>query len=49
MNTSNLASKMPATASKFMLEVVQRYNITQPLRLAHFLAQIYTNLGILSL
>ena len=40
MNTANLASKMPATASKFMLEVVERYKITQPLRLAHFLAQI---------
>jgi putative chitinase len=40
MNTSNLATKMPSTASKYMLEVVQRYKITQPLRLAHFLAQI---------
>lgn len=40
MNTSNLASKLPAEASKYMVEVVQRYNITQPLRLAHFLAQI---------
>jgi putative chitinase len=40
MNTANLASKMPATASKFMLEIVERYKITQPLRLAHFLAQI---------
>jgi putative chitinase len=40
MNTSNLAAKLPADASKYMLEVVQRYNITQPLRLAHFMAQI---------
>jgi putative chitinase len=40
MNTSNLATKMPSSASKYMLEVVQRYKITQPLRLAHFLAQI---------
>jgi len=40
MNTSNLASKLPAAASAYMLEVVSRYNITQPLRLAHFLAQI---------
>ena len=40
MNTSNLAAKLPADASKFMLEVVKRYNITQPLRLAHFMAQI---------
>ena len=40
MNTSNLASKMPSAASAYMLEVVSRYNITQPLRLAHFLAQI---------
>jgi putative chitinase len=40
MNTSNLATKMPSAASKYMLEVVERYNITEPLRLAHFLAQI---------
>ena len=40
MNTSNLATKLPARASKYMLEVVQRYNITSRLRLAHFLAQI---------
>lgn len=40
MNTANLASKLPAAASKYMLEVVSRYNITQPLRLAHFMAQI---------
>ncbi len=40
MNTSNLAAKLPADASKYMLEVVKRYNITQPLRLAHFMAQI---------
>ena len=40
MNTTNLASKMPSIASKYMLEVVERYNITEPLRLAHFLAQI---------
>jgi putative chitinase len=40
MNTSNLAAKLPADVSKYMLEVVKRYNITQPLRLAHFMAQI---------
>jgi putative chitinase len=40
MNTTNLAAKLPADASKYMLEVVKRYNITQPLRLAHFMAQI---------
>ena len=40
MNTSKLVTKMPAAASGYMLEVVSRYNITQPLRLAHFLAQI---------
>lgn len=40
MNTANLASKLPTAASKYMLEVVSRYNITQPLRLAHFMAQI---------
>jgi len=40
MNTLNLASKMPPVASKYMLEVVEKYEITEPLRLAHFLAQI---------
>jgi putative chitinase len=40
MNTANLASKIPASASTFMLGVVSKYNITQPLRLAHFLAQL---------
>lgn len=40
MNTSNLASKLPAAASKYMLEVVDRYKITNPVRLAHFMAQI---------
>jgi len=40
MNTANLASKLPAAASKYMFEVVERYNISQPLRLAHFMAQI---------
>lgn len=40
MNTSNLSTKMPSAASKYMLEVVERYKITAPLRLAHFLAQI---------
>lgn len=40
MNTANLAAKLPSAASKYMLEVVSRYNISQPLRLAHFMAQI---------
>lgn len=40
MNTSNLAANLPTSASKYMLEVVERYNITQPLRLAHLMAQI---------
>jgi putative chitinase len=40
MNTSNLASKLPSEASKYMLQVVERYNITQSLRLAHFMSQI---------
>jgi putative chitinase len=40
MNTSNLASKMPATAAGFMLGVVERYKISNPHRLAHFMAQI---------
>ena len=40
MNTSNLASKLPAVASTQMLNVVTKYKITNPLRLAHFMAQI---------
>lgn len=40
MNTANLASKMPTIASKYMLEVVEKYKITNPLRLAHFLSQV---------
>lgn len=40
MNTSNLASNMPSIASKYMLEVVEKYKITATLRLSHFLAQI---------
>lgn len=40
MNTANLASKLPSNASLFMLSVVDKYNITNPLRLAHFMAQI---------
>lgn len=40
MNTDNIVKVMPTTASKYMYEVVERYNITEPLRLAHFLAQV---------
>ena len=40
MNTSNLASKLPTQASAFMLGIVSKYNISNPLRLAHFMAQI---------
>ena len=40
MNTTNLASKLPAPASAYMLQIVSKYNIKNPLHLAHFLAQI---------
>ena len=40
MNTSNLAAKLPSVASMHMANVVSKYNITNPLRLAHFMAQI---------
>ena len=40
MNTTNLASKLPAPASTYMLQIVSKYNIKNPLHLAHFLAQI---------
>jgi putative chitinase len=40
MNTKNLATKLPSAASQYMFQVVERYKITNPLRLAHFMAQI---------
>jgi len=40
MNTSKLASKLPSNASTHMVNVVTKYNITNPLRLAHFMSQI---------
>lgn len=40
MNTKNLSAKLPSTASVHMLSVVERYKITNPLRLSHFMAQI---------
>lgn len=40
MNTSNLASKLPSAASLHMMGVVSKYNISNPLRLAHFMSQI---------
>lgn len=40
MNTSKLASKLPLSASTHMVNVVTKYNITNPLRLAHFMSQI---------
>jgi putative chitinase len=40
MNTAKLSGNLPATAYKYMLEVVDRYKITAPLRLSHFLSQI---------
>ncbi len=40
MNTSNLAAKLPSAASLHMTSIVSKYNITNPLRLAHFMAQI---------
>lgn len=40
MNTASLASKIPSGASTHMMGVVSKYNITNPLRLAHFMAQI---------
>ena len=40
MNISNLATKLPKAASSYMLQVVDKYDIKNPLHLAHFLAQI---------
>lgn len=40
MNTTNLAAKLPKAASSYMLQVVSKYDIKNPLHLAHFLAQI---------
>jgi putative chitinase len=40
MNTSSLATKLPKAAASYMLQIVEKYNIKNPLHLAHFLAQI---------
>ena len=40
MDANKLSPYLPPAAFKFMLQIVGRYNITDPLRLAHFLAQI---------
>ena len=40
MDANNLASALPPAAFKFMLQIVSKYNIDEPLRLAHFLAQL---------
>lgn len=40
MNTANLASKLPSAASLHMMSIVDKYKITNPLRLAHFMSQI---------
>lgn len=40
MDANKLSPYLPAAAFKFMLQIVGKYNITEPLRLAHFLAQI---------
>lgn len=40
MDASKLSPYLPAAAFKFMLQAVSKYNITEPLRLAHFLAQL---------
>jgi putative chitinase len=39
MNLNRLATSIPAQAYGFMVAVVSKYNITSPLRLAHFMAQ----------
>ena len=40
MDANKLSPYLPAAAFKFMLQSVSKYNITEPLRLAHFLAQL---------
>lgn len=40
MDASKLVSVLPPAAFKFMLQIVSKYNIDEPLRLAHFLAQL---------
>ena len=40
MNTTNLQAKLPKAASTYMVQIVEKYNIKNPLHLAHFLAQI---------
>jgi len=40
MNLNKLIDNLPINAKKFTSEIVQKYKITQTLRLAHFLSQI---------
>jgi len=40
MNLNNLSSSVPNNAFQYMVGVVNKYKITSPLRLAHFMAQI---------
>jgi putative chitinase len=40
MNLKNLATKVPATVFSMVEAVVAQYEITQPLRLCHFMSQI---------
>lgn len=40
METNKLSPHLPSAAFNFMLQVVDKYKITQPSRLAHFLAQL---------
>lgn len=40
MNTTNLQAKLPKAAATYMVQIVEKYNIKNPLHLAHFLAQI---------
>lgn len=39
MNTSNLSTKIPATVMAEMPTIVEKFKISTPLRLAHFLSQ----------
>jgi putative chitinase len=49
MNLNKLSSSIPTTAFTHMVSIVDKYDISSPLRLAHFMAQVAHESGNFSL